>query len=105
MILRCGDFVETQYFTFAKGRNDWNADICCYCCNDEKILSVDQMKRKFDTGGKQPLSLCEYCSSLGIMPPTTNASTNFVEKKAQHKRTKKRERDEMVQLGFKVARK
>ena len=97
--------METQYFTFAKGRNDWNADICYYCCNDEKILSIDQMKRKFDTGGKQPLSLCEYCSSLGIMPPTTNASTNFIEKKAQHKRTKKRARDEMVQLGFKVARK
>ena len=87
-ILRCGDFVETQYFTFANGRDDWNSDICCYCCSDENILSLDQMKKKFDTGGKQPLCLCEYCSSLEIMPPTTNASTNFVEKKHNIRQTR-----------------
>ena len=50
-IVRCGDFVETQYFTFANGRDDWNSAICCYCCSDENVLSLDQMKKKFDTGG------------------------------------------------------
>ena len=104
-ILRCGHFVETQYFTFAKSRDDWNADICCYCCNEDNLLSVDQIKIKFNIGGKQPLHICEYCSSLEIMPPTTNASTNFVEKKAQHKNKKKQGQDEIVQLGFKKSRK
>ena len=88
-ILHCGDFVETQYFTFANGRDDWNSAICCYCCSDENILSLDQMKKKFDTGGKQPLCLCEYCSSLEIMPPTTNASMIFVEKNPKQKTKKK----------------
>ena len=70
--LRCGDFVEVQYFTYARGMNDWPVDICCYCCNSEDLLTVDEMKEAYDTGGKQPLRLCKYCKSLNIEPPTTN---------------------------------
>ena len=69
--LRCGDFVETQFFTYAKGANDWNVGICCYCCSPDDLLTVDQMKETFDCGGQQPLRLCESCAELRIKPPMT----------------------------------
>ena len=99
--IRCGDFVETQYFTFAKGNNNWSVDICCYCCNDEDLLSVDKMKEKFNTGGKQPLRLCNYCASLKIQPPTTNAAPKHNEKSDQDKTSKKRQREVAVSVGAK----
>jgi len=99
--LRCGDFVEVQYFTYARGANDWPVDICCYCCNTEDLLTVDEMKEAYDTGGKQPLRLCKYCKSLNIEPPTTNASTNHVDKAAQQKRAKKQKRNSAVAMGLK----
>ena len=39
--------------------------------------------------------------SLNIQPPTTNASTNFVEKKDQERAVKKRKRDDAVSRGLK----
>ena len=102
--LRCGDFVEVQYFTYARGTNDWPVDICCYCCNTEDLLTVDKMKEAYDTGGKQPLRLCKYCKSLNIQPPTTNASTNHVDKAAQQKRAKKQKRTSAVAMGLKRAK-
>ena len=89
--LRCGDFVEGQYFTYAKGTNDWPCDMCCFCCNVDDVLSQDEMKNEYDTGGRQPLLLCRFCVSLKVRPPVTNASTNFVEKMQQksHKKEEK----------------
>ena len=78
--LRCGDFVEVQYYSFAKKNNNWSKDICCYCLNSDELLTLDEMKQKFNTGGKQPLPLYTYYISLNIKPPTTNASTRFTEK-------------------------
>ena len=99
--LRCGDFVETQFFTYAKGVNDWNVAICCYCCSPDDLLTVDQMKEKFDCGGQQPLRLCKSCGELGIKPPMTNAATNFVEKTTQQKATKKRQASLFQGMGAK----
>ena len=103
--LRCGDFVEIQYFTYARGSNDWPVDICCYCCNTEDLLTVDEMKVAYDTGGRQPLRLCTYCSSLNIEPPKTNASTSFIDKRAQQKTAKKQKRSNAVARGLKRAKK
>ena len=47
-ILRCSDFVETQYFTFGKGKNNWNLDTCCYCCWPDNLLTIDKIKEEFD---------------------------------------------------------
>ena len=96
--LRCGDFVEVQYYTFAKKNNNWSKDICCYCLNSDELLTLDEMKQTFNTGGKQPLPLCTYCVSLNVKPPTTNASTRFTEKSIQEKRCKKRMRDNTHKL-------
>ena len=99
--LRCGDFVETQFFTYAKGANDWNVGICCYCCSPDDLLTIDQMKEQFDCGGQQPLRLCKSCGELGIKPPMTNAATNFVEKTKQQKATKKRQASLFQGMGAK----
>ena len=47
------------------------------------------MKSRLHVGSKTLLPLCDFCATLGINPPSTHASTNFVEKKAQDKSTKK----------------
>ena len=102
--LRCGDFVQTQYFTFAKGKGnkDWSSNLCCFCCNSEDLLTIDEMKDEYPRlGGKQPLRLCKYCVSLKIEPPTTNASAKYSEKSAQEKTAKKRRRDHVSKMGLK----
>jgi len=101
--LRCGDFVETQYFTYAKGTNDQPVDICCYCCSPDDLLTVDAMKRLFDCGGQQPLRLCAPCAELEIKPLMTNANaaTSFVEKKQQRKASKKRQAGIFQAIGGK----
>ena len=75
--------------------------MCCYCCNIDDVLTVDEMKTAYNTGGKQPLRLCKFCVSLNIQPPTTNASTNFVEKKDQERAVKKRKQNDAVGRGLK----
>ena len=102
--LRCGDFVETQFFTYAKGANDWNVDICCYCCSPDDLLTVDQMKTVFDCGGQQPLRLCKSCAELRIKPPMINAKTSFVEKKRQGNATKKRQANFLQGMGAKKSK-
>ena len=75
--------METQYFTYAKGTNGHSVDICYYCCySPDDLLTVDEMKKVFDCGCQQPLRLCAPCAELEI-------KTSFVEKKKQHKATKR----------------
>ena len=50
LILSCGDFVYMQYFTFTKGKNDWNVDIYCYCFWPDNLLTIEKMKEEFDYG-------------------------------------------------------
>ena len=98
--LRCGDFVQSQYYQYAKkSDNDWSVDLCCYCCNAEELLSVDETKEPFpECSGRTPLRFCKFCSNLGIKPPTTNAATNFTEKKAQRKSKKQQQREVMESM-------
>ena len=67
----------------------------------QKYQIVDQMKEKYNTGGKQPLHLCKYCVLLNIQPPTTNTPTKFTEKSAQEKTAKKQKRDNVAAIGLK----
>ena len=87
--MRCGDFVEVQYFTYARGMNDWPVDTCCYCCNTEELLTVDEMKNAYDTCSKQPLRLC---------------TANYIDKAAQQKRAKEQKRTSAVAMGLKRAK-
>ena len=43
-ILRCSDFFEMQYFTFAKGDNKFEVDICCYYYFPDNLLSINKIK-------------------------------------------------------------
>ena len=97
-ILRCSDFIEMQYFTYAKGNNKFEVDSCCYCCCLENLLSIDKMKEEFNCGGQQPLQLCRACCDLRIKPPMTNANTSFVERSNQKKVAKKRSKSQIRDL-------
>ena len=103
---RCGQFIESQYYTFGSSTSGRkvNVKICCFCCNDKDLVSVDQIKAKFDCGGQTPLPLCEYCLGQSIKPPLVRASTNFAEKEKQKQATKKRQLDEMESRGLRKGR-
>ena len=89
--MRCGYFVEPQYYSFGGTKKDdeegrgscfVNPDISCICCNMEDLVSSDDIKNNFNVGGRVPLPLCNFCFSLNIEPPSTNAATIFLKKDA-----------------------
>ena len=90
--MRCGCFVETQSYILGgvkkdnkegRGSRSVNPDICYLCCNMENLVSSDDIKNKFNVGGKVPLTFCNFCYSLNIDPPATSTATNFVGKRVQ----------------------
>eukprot|EP00957_Ditylum_brightwellii_P063074 4788015-Ditylum_brightwellii.AAC.1 len=55
----------------------------------EEVLSSGELKAlQVNTGGKQPLPLCEECTKHKLIAPRMGGSTNFMEKRAQEKTTK-----------------
>ena len=103
--LRCSNFVEIQYFTYAKSSDEWSPDICCYCSNAEDLLTVDQTKDIFDCGWKQQLRLCEACANLRITPPMKKSTTSFVETSKQQKASEKRMNEKLQAIRGKKTRK
>ena len=93
--LRCNDNVEAQYY--GKGRQD----ICVYCCNDEDLLSTDQLKEA-NLGGEEPLPLCSFCAGLNIKAPTKSGRPNQFEKGQQAKAAKKKLHERAVDKGRKM---
>lgn len=100
--IRCGDYVESQYYTFAKntkkkedegeGESEdedegktLNVKICCFCCNDDELVSTERIMEKHTYNGHVPLPLCEFCFGLNIKPPAVKAATNFFEKRGRRK--------------------
>jgi len=92
---RCGEMIESQYYT-----SKFSKRICCVCCNDEDIMSTEQIKEKIDCGGRTPLPICEYCLSQNITPPMTSSQTNFVEKSNEKKKKRKRQLDRVKANGY-----
>eukprot|EP00957_Ditylum_brightwellii_P188967 14385122-Ditylum_brightwellii.AAC.1 len=106
--IRCGNFVESQYYKLGGTKKESkgelvgqlvDVDICCFCCSEEDIVSSDAIKEKYNTGGKNLLPLCEVCFSLDIKPPTTNAATDFGEKKQQEQSSKRKRLGVVVSKG------
>ena len=99
--LRCWDAVESQYF--ASGKDD----ICALCCNDEDVLTSEEVKYEKNMEGKEPLPLCGECVKMKIQPPLKpGRATNFVEKGRQTKAVKNKKRHKAVAKGVrKPARK
>ena len=102
--IRCGEFVESQYFVFARNTDNLTTQMCCFCCSEEDIMTTNQIAEKVDCGGKAPLPLCKHCLDLRITPPMVNASTNFAKKSKEGKSKKKRQADWAVASGYRKAR-
>ena len=51
--VRCGQFVESMYYTFGSSTSGLkvNVKICCFCCNEKDLVSVEQIKGKIECGG------------------------------------------------------
>lgn len=104
--IRCGAFVETQYYTFAKKTTTKeSAEICCNCCNDKDLVTKEQVAESVKLDGGTPLPICKHCLDQKITPPTVNASTNFFEKAKQAASAKKRQLDTAVSKGYRKGRK
>ena len=102
--IRCGEFVESQYYVFARKSKDLNVEICCFCGNDEDIMTAEQIAEKVDCGGRSPLPLCDYCLSQNITPPMVNATTNFLEKAKRDTSKRKRQLESAVSKGYRRGR-
>jgi len=102
---RCCEMVESQYYTFARRSSKYNESICSVCCNDEDIMSTEQIKEKIECGGRTPLPMCKYCLSQNITPPMTSSQTNFVEKSKEKKKKRKRQLNRVEADGYGRSRK
>ena len=93
--IRYYDAIECMYYS--SGRND----ICALCCNNEDVLTSEEVKYGKDSRGREPLPLCVECMKLKSKPPLKpGRATNFVEKGRQAKATKSKKRDNAVAKGL-----
>ena len=93
--IRCYDAIECMYYS--SGRND----ICALCCNNEDVLTSEDVKYGKDSRGREPLPLCVECMKLKVEPPLKlGRATNLVEKGRQAKATKSKKRANAVANGL-----
>ena len=92
--LRCWDAVESMYYSSGKD------DICALCCNNEDVLTAEEVKYEKNLGGREPFPLCSECVKLKIQPPLKQGrAANFVEKGRQAKDAKIKKRTKAVNKG------
>lgn len=92
--VRCGDFVESQYYNppdnaANRGRLITD-DVCAMCFSDDDIVSRDEIIAKRDIGGHNPLLICRHCFDLGLKVPTSGGSTVVTRDRKRHKLRQKR---------------
>lgn len=107
MQLRCGDYIESQYYnpaTGLKGKRILTPDICAICYDMGDIVSADEIRKEKNIGGKNPLLICRYCFDKNIEVPCSGGRTNVKQKKDQAKRAKKRQLDKDVVEGRRKVR-
>lgn len=105
---RCGTSIESQYYNpnaGLKGGRILTEDRCAICYTAEDIVSADEIRKKRDLGGKNPLLVCQYCFDKNFEIPCSGGRTNMKEKKDQANQTKKRQLDAAVQQGHRKGRK
>jgi hypothetical protein len=104
--IKCGQFVESMYYGFAKsnkGKGEVNA-VCCFCSNDEDLVEKEIVMEKLDTT-KSPLPICQDCFDRNISPPVVNTVTNFATKATVNKKRKKKQLDSAVAKNYRKGRK
>ena len=107
MQLRCGDYIESQYYNPAaglKGGRILTPDICAICYDKDDIVSADEIRKEKNIGGKNPLLICRYCFDKNIEGPCSGGRNNVKQKKDQAKSAKKRQLDKDVAGGRRKVR-
>eukprot|EP00957_Ditylum_brightwellii_P111580 8510830-Ditylum_brightwellii.AAC.1 len=100
--LRCGDFIEPQYYNSKKGIQGGRIvteDICAICYKKDNIVSADEIRAKRDIGGKNPLLVCRFCFDSNVEIPCSAGQTNMKEQKDQKRCTKRKQLDDSVASG------
>ena len=105
---RCGDHIESQYYnpkTGVLGGRIVTEYICAICYEREDIVQADEIRKKRNIRGKNPLLVCRYCFDKKFEIPCSGGRTNVKQKQDQAQRTKKRQLDEHVEGGHRKGRK
>ena len=58
MQMRCGDYIEPHYYNPSSGVNGGRIvteDICAICYESEDIVQTEEIRKKRDIGGENPL--------------------------------------------------
>ena len=106
--LRCGDFIESQYYnptTGVKGGRILTVDICAICYNKDDMVKVDEIRKKRDVGGKNPLLVCRYCFDQNFEIPCSGGRVNTKQKGAQAKMSKRKSLEKTIESGRRKSRK
>ena len=106
--LRCGEYIESQYYnpaTGLKGGRIVTNDVCAICYDADNIVSADEIRKKRDIGGKNPLLVCRYCFDKNIEIPCSGGRTNMKQKKDQAQSTKRKQLEDNIESGRRMGRK
>ena len=77
-------------------------DICAICYN---IVSVDEIKRRRNIGGKNPLPICRHCFDKKVEILCSGGCTNMKQKADQDVEAKRKQLEDCVQSGRRKGRK
>jgi len=80
-------------------------DICAICYETEEIVQIDEIRKKRDVGGKNPLLICRHCFNKNFEIPCSGGRVNVKQKEAQAKTTKRKCLDKHTESGRRKGRK
>ena len=88
--IRCEEPVESYYYNPKKGATNSGrvktTDICALCCSSDDLVSLDQIEKERDLGGKIALPTCRFCMNLNVkIPCSAGRRTNQYKKKQEKK--------------------
>ena len=69
------------------------------------MVASDELRTKFNLGGKMPLPICRGCFDDGVEPPCSGGRKNVRQAEMQKKQQKKRQRKDAEQRGRRKSRK
>ena len=106
--MRCGNFIGSQYYNPSSGVKDRHIvtkNICAICYETEEIVQADEIHKKRDVRGKNPLLVCQHCFDKNFEIPCSSGQVNMEQKEAQAKTTKKKCLDKYIESGRRKGRK
>ena len=105
--LRCGDYVESAYYnpnTGLKGGRIVTEDVYTICCDNADIVSIEEIRKERNIGGKNPLLICRLCFDSNVDIPCSGGRTNMKQKNEQDQSKKRKQLNESVNAGRRKAR-